>query len=479
VNFLENSRVPPSEKSLITTLAMLPVEERRKLLSGLSAQELEDIKYCWRLWARPSQMAPSGDWKRWLILAGRGFGKTLAGAQWVRSIACGPTPDAPGLCKSIAIIAETTKDAREVIAQGGSGILAVHPPEFRPSYTERKGFTWPNGCRAYLYSANEPDQLRGLNADAAWCDELCKWPNPVDVYDMLSFALRVGDDPRMVITTTPRPIQLLKKIMAAASTVVTTGSTYENAGNLSESFIRDMKERYAGTRLGRQELQAEILGDTPGALWTRGNLDEHRIGLGKNGKRPKLPDMQRVVVGVDPAVAVLKTDIDENAGTAETGIVVAGLGVDGRAYVLDDCSVRGSPRVWARRALAAMDFHKGDCIIVEINNGGAMVKACIQAERPLANVIEVHASRGKVARAEPIASLFEQGRVSMVGSFPELEDQLVLFTPYGIVGNTLADRADSMIWAISHLFPSIVHHVNDDEAPVYENFAGRSSVSGY
>jgi predicted phage terminase large subunit-like protein len=433
----------------------LPPETREKWLSSLSPAELDHLKFDWKFWARPEQLPPAGDWRRWVTLSGRGAGKTKSGAEWVRSIACGDTPLAGGECRSIAIIAETAKDARQVIAEGPSGILAIHPKDFRPTYTEKGGFTWPNGARGLIYNATEPDQLRGPNFDAAWCDELAKWRYAQETWDMLQFGLRLGTHPRQVITTTPRPIPLLKTILALPKTVIVRGKTHDNAANLAQEFLEDIEARYEGTRLGRQELNGEILDDIPGALWTRAAIDERRIGPGA------LPAMVRVVVGVDPAAKESKA----GDSTSETGIVVAGLGEDGRGYVLDDLSCRLSPMGWARKAVAAYDRYSADCIVVEINQGGAMVKTVLQAERGNLPVREVRASKGKTTRAEPIAALYEQGRVSHAGAFPTLEDQMVLFTPFGIEGDGAADRVDALVWAFTDLFPRITKTKNPFEEP--------------
>lgn len=336
------------------------------------------------------------------------------------------------------------------MVEGESGLLGIHPKAFRPIYEpSKRRLTWPNGAVATLYNATEPDQLRGPQHDLAWCDELAKWRYAQETWDMLQFGLRLGDQPRQVITTTPRPIPLIKKLMADAGTITTRGSTFDNIGNLAPSFVTQIKAKYEGTRLGRQELEAEVLDDVPGALWTREMLDKAR-----RKRTDKLPDMQRIVVAIDPAGKSQETAITE--GTAETGIIVAGLGVDGRGYVLDDLSCSLSPNGWARRALSGYDMYKGDRIVVETNQGGDMVKNTIRSVRSETSISEVHASRGKVTRAEPIAALYEQGRVSHVGAFPALEDQMVLFTPLGIVGETTGDRADALVWALSELFPSMI-----------------------
>jgi len=417
-------------------------------LASLSDAEAAALEYDWRAWARPNQIAPPGDWDTWLILAGRGFGKTRSGAEFVREEV------EAGRAKHIALIGETAADTRDVMVEGVAGLLAVHPPDRRPHYEpSKRRVTWPNGAQAALFNATEPDQLRGPQYDLAWCDELAKWRYMRESWDMLQFGLRLGDHPRQAITTTPRPVPLIRELLRSPRTVVTRGTTYENRDNLADRFFDSIVKSYEGTRLGRQELNAEILDDAPGALWTRANLDDHR-------KNPAaLPDMQRIVVGVDPAAKSFSED------TAETGIVVAGLGVDGRGYVLDDLSCRESPRGWARRAISGLDLHKGDLIVAEANMGGEMVEYVIRSERDTANVKIVHASRGKVTRAEPISALYEQGRVSHVGSFPELEDQMVLFTPYGIEGETTADRVDALVWAFTELFPGLIQVNRTGELP--------------
>lgn len=384
---------------------------------------------------------------------------------------CGATPLAKGRAGRIAIVAETAADARDVMVEGESGLLGVHPRDWRPIYEpSKRRVTWPNGAVATLYNAVEPDQLRGPQHDLAWCDELAKWRYAQETWDMLQFGLRLGDDPRQVITTTPRPIALLKAIMADPRTVVTRGRTYDNAAHLAPTFLQSIRARYEGTRLGRQELDAEILDDTPGALWTREMLDRTRRKQGD-----KLPDMQRVVVAIDPAGRSQETALSE--GTAETGIVVCGLGVDGRGYVLDDQSCSLSPNGWARRALAAFDLYQADAIVVETNQGGDMVRQTIQSVRPGVSVIEVHASRGKVTRAEPIAALYEQGRISHVGSLAALEDQMVLFTPLGIAGETTGDRVDALVWGLTQLFPSIVRKT--DYAKLFADTAPPGGAGGW
>lgn len=456
------------------SLASLPETQRTREIASLSQADRDALLYHWPFWARPEQLTPPGDWTNWLILAGRGWGKTKTGTEWVRSVMCGKTPLERGKYGRIAIVAETAADCRDVIVKGTSGVLSIHPKDFRPVYqSSTRSLTWPNGAIALLFNATEPDQLRGPEHEAALLDELAKWRYAQETYDMLQFGLRIGDDPKQVITTTPRPIKIVKNLMADPDTVVTRGLTTDNRSNLSPKFYQKIIAKYEGTRLGRQELNAELLTDVPGALWTQRGLDEHRWSLKK-----RLPDMQRIVIGVDPAVK------DPNKGAPEdgasTGIVAVGLGVDGRGYVLEDGTCRLSPMGWARRAIALYDRYQGDAIVAEINQGGAMVEAVLRSERPGLNVINVHASRGKVTRAEPIAALYEQGRVSHHGTFPSLEDNLVLFTPNGIEGETTADDVDALVWALTELFPNIIFRpADDDEDDPWSRNRGRSMDTGY
>lgn len=426
-------------KSPAQSLASLSAAEQAAWRARLTDRQFASLRNDWRFWARPNQAAPAGEWSTWLVLAGRGFGKTRAGCEWVRSIACGKSPMARGSHRRIAIVAETAADARDVLVEGESGILAIHPKDHRPLYEpSKRRLTWPNGAVATLFNAVEPDQLRGPQHDAALCDELAKWRYAEETWDQLQFGMRLGDDPRVTVTTTPRPIQILRDLINADDTVVTRGSTMDNAGNLAERFLAKMRERYEGTRLGRQELNAELLDDVPGALWTRSKLDEDRVKAA--------PGLRRVVVAVDPS----GTSGDDD-GSDDVGIVAAGLGVDGRAYVLDDATCDLSPAGWGRRTVETADRHAADRIVAERNFGGAMVESVIRTADPKASVKLVTASRGKAVRAEPVAALYEQGRVSHVGAFPALEDQLCGFTATGYVGKGSPDRADALVWALTEL----------------------------
>lgn len=423
-------------------LASLPETERASKLATLTDKQRASLRWNWRFWAREEQLEPEGDYLTWLILAGRGFGKTRTLAETVRGWVCGQTPLNGGRYRRIALIAETAADGRDVIVEGESGLLAVHPRDFRPTYEpSKRRLTWPNGAVATLYNATEPDQLRGPQHDAAACDELAKWREVDDTWANLMMGLRLGAAPKCVVATTPRPIPTLRKLIADNKTFVTRGRTADNAVNLAEPFLRTVTERYGGTRLGRQELEGEMLDDMPGALWKRAWLDE--------GRRPKPETIERVVVAIDPAASAGET-------ADETGIVCAGVALDSdkirRGYVLEDCSVRGSPEEWARAAVAAFDRWDADKIIAEANNGGEMITTVLKTVRPHLPVELVHASRGKAVRAEPISALFEQGRVHLCGSFPELEDQLCAFTPWIDRAKGSPDRADAMVWALSALF---------------------------
>lgn len=410
----------------------LSPDEQREYMAGLSEDAQAELLHDWEFWARPDQLPPPGAWMTWLILAGRGWGKTRTGSEWVRKKAMGE------VCR-IALVGLTAADARDVLVEGDSGILSVHPKAERPLYEpSKRRLTWPNGSIATCYNASEPDQLRGPQHHYAWADEIAKFPHAQDLWDQLAFGMRLGQHPQVIATTTPRPIPIIKRLMADKGTVTTRGKTLENTSNLAPGAVAAMMERYQGTRLGRQELDGEIVDDVPGALWTRAMLDTGRV--------PTAPQMTRVVVAIDPS----GTDGQDENGD-EIGIVVAGRGVDGRGYVLADRTCRLSPDGWARRAVTAYHEFEADRIVAERNFGGAMVQSVVrQADRSVP-FKEVVASRGKAVRAEPVAALFEQGRVSIVGSQPELEDQLVLMTPSGYLGEGSPDRMDAMVWALTEV----------------------------
>ena len=418
-------------------LALQSEADRAAFLAQLTPSQAEALLYDWRgFHARPEQIAPDWDWYIWLAMAGRGFGKTRLGSEWIRErVASGS--------RNIALIAETAADARDVLVEGVSGVLAIHPKAERPMYEpSKRRLTWPNGAVATLFNATEPDQLRGPQFDTAWCDEMAKWRYARETWDMLQFGMRLGDDPRVCITTTPRPIELVKSIVAGqeGKVYVTRGKTTDNAANLAKAFLERIVQKYQGTRLGRQELDAEILGDLPGALWSMASLDAYRLRVA--------PQMGRIVVAVDPAVTATES-------SDEHGIIVAGLEGQ-RGIVLEDASMSGSPNEWARRAVSLYRSWQADAIVVEVNQGGDMVAHTIRTIDPNVRIKEVRASRGKHVRAEPIAALYEQGRVAHVGSFAALENQMTQMTTEGYQGDGSPDRVDALVWALTDLFPAMV-----------------------
>ena len=398
----------------------------RAAIQRLSAPEAEALQYDWHEWARDSQRRPAGHWVTWLILAGRGFGKTRTGAEavrsWVRSF------------PYVNLIGATSDDARDIMSEGESGILAICPRHERPRYLpSKRRLEWPNGARSLIFTADEPERLRGKQHMKLWCDELCAWRHP-EAFEQAMLGLRLGPLPQVVITTTPRPIRLLRELIADTGTVTTRGSTYDNRAHLSTGFFSRIISRYEGTRLGRQELNAEVLEDVEGALWSNALIEAARVR--------KAPDMERIVVAIDPA-----TTSGENAD--ETGIVVAGRGVDGDAYVLRDLSCRMTSNGWGNRAVNAYREFHADRIVAEVNNGGDLVEDVIRTVDRHVSYKAVHASRGKVVRAEPISALYEQKRVHHVGVFPELETQMCSFVPDNLDGSP--DRVDALVWALTEL----------------------------
>jgi phage terminase large subunit-like protein len=384
----------------------------------------------WEEVARPSQIPPDNEWLIWLILSGRGWGKTRTGAEWLANEAI-KNPRTRW-----AIVARTFADARDTCAEGESGIVNVlQRYQVIRNWNRSMGeIILTNGSKIKLFSAEEPDRLRGPQHHGAWCDELAAWEDP-DAWDQLMFGLRLGTRPRTVVTTTPRPVALLKNLINRDTTFITRGNTFENAKNLAATALLELQARYAGTRLGRQELEGELLEDVEGALWSRSWIENTRI------KTEQLPSLYRIVVAIDPAVT-------SGEDSDETGIVIAGATNDGHFYVLEDATMKGTPDSWGKRAVQGYKDWKADRIVAEVNNGGDMVVMVLQQVDKFVPVTKVHATRGKRMRAEPISALYEQGRVHHVGSFTKLEDQMVSWTPES---NDSPDRLDALVWSLTEL----------------------------
>ena len=430
-------------KSGAAWLASAQPELVNEFLSGLSENALLALPWMFEFWALSHQLPPEGAWKTWVIMGGRGAGKTRAGAEWVRAQVEGPGPLDAGRAKRLALVAETIDQARDVMVFGASGILACSPPDRKPEWqATRKRLVWPNGAEAQVFSAHEPEALRGPQFDGAWVDELAKWKRADDTWNMLQFALRLGRNPQQVVTTTPRSVATLKAILKNPSTVLTHAPTEANRAYLAASFLEEVQARYAGTRTGRQELEGLMLEDAEGALWTAARLEAVRVEVA--------PSSSRIVVAIDPPVT-------GHGGSDECGILVVGACTDGppqdwRAVVLEDATVQGaSPDAWARAAIDALRRHGADRLVAEVNQGGDMVESVIRQIDPLVAYRAVRASRGKVARAEPVAALYEQGRVSHVRGLGALEDQMCLMTAQGFMGKGSPDRVDALVWAMTDL----------------------------
>ena len=416
-----------SKRSIAELLSALPDSKRAEILKTLPRDQLERIQFEWKFWARPNQLEPEGDWRFWLVRAGRGFGKTRIGSEWTRKQA------ETGQARHIGLIAATAADVRDVLVEGPSGLLNVCPPWNRPLYEpSKRRLTWPNGAIATTFSADEPERLRGPQHDALWADEIAAWRFP-EAWDLALMGLRLGKA-RAVITTTPRPTDLIRRIRKHSGTVETVGTSYENRSNLAPEFYNTIITAYEGTRLGRQELLAELLEDIEGALWKLADIDKARVR--------EAPRLVRIVVAIDPATS-------SNARSDQTGIVVAGVSADRHGYVLQDASGRYSPDAWARKAIAAFDEWSADRVIGEVNNGGELIEHTLRTVRPNIPYKAVHASRGKQIRAEPIAALFEQHKVHHVGCLAALEDQLTNWVPGVTQGSP--DRLDALVWALTEL----------------------------
>ena len=435
----------PGPRSLRELLSGSPKADLDRFLDTLSPNALMSLPWLFEHWAIEGHQLPPAEetWTTWVILGGRGAGKTRAGSEWIRAQVEGGKPGDPGRCSRVALVGETIDEAREVMVFGNSGILACSPPDRRPDWqASRKRLVWPNGAVAQLFSARNPEALRGPQFDCAWSDELAKWKNGADAWDMLQFALRLGDRPQQVVTTSPRNSRLLDDIMGAASTVTTTAPTEANRMHLARSFLETVTAKYHGSRLGRQELDGEILRDLDGALWSWETLDAVR------NAEVMAPD--RIVVAVDPPVTG-GPDAD-GCGIIVAGATLQGPPQDWRAQVIADVSAQGlSPRAWAQRAIDAFHAHGADRLVAEVNQGGDLVASLIRQIDPMVPFRAVRASRGKTARAEPVAALYEQGRVSHRGVFRELEDEMALMTVGGFAGRGSPDRVDALVWALTEL----------------------------
>lgn len=414
------------------------------LAANLTPEEWDRlVTYHWAVHARDDQFAPvlakgGGRWHTWLVLGGRGSGKTRTGAEWVRAQVIGEPPLADRRSHRIALVGDTIAQVRSVMIEGVSGLLSVYPLDDRPKLEVSKNqLVWPNGTVAQMFAADDPDSLRGPQFDAAWCDELCKWRRPDYAWDTLQFALRLGRWPQCVVTTTPRAIPLLKKMLDDHATATTRSRTADNASFLSPSFLAEMMRRYGETLIGRQELEGEIVEERLTGLWKRSILDQGRLAA--------RPELTRIVVAVDPPVT-------STAGSDSCGIIVAGLGVDKRAYVIGDRTVQGrEPTVWAKAAVATYHDYEADTIVVETNQGGDLLVQMFKSIDARVPVKKVYASRGKFMRAEPVSALYGEGRVAHVGEYPELERQMCDFAADGLSSGKSPDRLDALVWAITEL----------------------------
>jgi len=445
-----------SDRAPIEDFLRIARADRATMIAEMPPAEALVLLTSWRLWARPKQLAPPGNWQVWLNMSGRGYGKTRTGAEWCHEQA-EHNPIGRG-----CLIGATAGDARDIMIEGESGLLATARPNFRPRYNpSRRQIEWPNGALAKIFTAEEPERLRGPQHGWGWGDEWCAFKYPQEAWDQAMFGLRLGARPQLCVTTTPKPIKLLVDLLAEAipcwelrhapegseilaraiPTVVTTGSSYENVANLSESWYNRTIKPYEGTRLGDQEIWAKLLKDVEGALWTMALIELDRIKLADTAK---VPEMRRIVVSCDPAVTMKKN-------SNETGIVVAGKGVNGHAYIFADASGKHSPDAWAKKLVELFDRHKADRVIAEVNQGGDLVESTLRTVDAIRRVPYrgVHATRGKVTRAEPVAALYEQHKVHHVGTFGLLESQMTTWVPDSALASP--DRMDALVWAITDL----------------------------
>jgi phage terminase large subunit-like protein len=404
------------------------------LISQLTEEQIQVLLYDWRIWARDSQLPPPGDWFVWLALAGRGWGKTWVGSNWI-------IEQVKDGAKRLMLVAPTAGDVRDLMVDGNSGIQTLSEPNFCPRYEPSKSrLVWPNGAMANLRSADVPDRVRGYNNEVAWAEEMASWRR-FDAWDQLKLTVRIGKRPRIIVTTTPKPVPAVVELMKSENCIVTRGSTYENKDNLAPDFFRQIVGQYEGTNLGRQEIYAEILEEQAGALWTRELIEKCRISI--QDYEDRKPELQQIVVGVDPAAST----------KAETGIIVAGKARSWddqwHGYVLDDVTVRGTPEQWAKAVVQAYHDYKADLIVAEKNQGGDMVESILRSIDPNLPIKLIHASKGKQARAQPVAALYERGRVHHKGFFAQLESQMTTWVPNET--RESPDRLDSMSYCITEL----------------------------
>ena len=432
----------------MTTIQVMDPSQRELAVASMSDEEVYALAYDWFFWARPEQITPLGDWYIWLILAGRGFGKTRSGAEqvrmWVRDFPI------------VNLIGATADDARDIMIEGESGIMNICPPHEKPMYKkyERK-LLWPNGAMSLIFTADQPERLRGKQHMKLWADEICSWRYVEEAWDQAMFGLRLGVDPQAIVTTTPKPIKQLLEMVDDPLTHITAGTTYDNRANLATGFFSKIIKKYEGTRLGQQELLAKILTDVPGALWKRSKIEDLRV-------RSAGP-MMRIVVAIDPPAT-------SEEDSAEAGIIACGIGPctckgteEIHGFVMEDYSKQASPSEWAKAAIFAYHLLMADLIVGEVNNGGEMVGYTVYTVDPHVNYKAVHASKGKYTRAEPISAMYEKGNVHHVGSFPILEDQLCTWLP----GEKSPDRLDSLVWAFTELFYE-PEEDEQDEVIVYD-----------
>jgi phage terminase large subunit-like protein len=449
-------------RSAAERLALLPADQRAELLAELTEDEAAALEHDWPFWRRPSQELPPEPWSIAMWMTGRGFGKTRIGSEaineWAKKFG------------RMFLIGRTSSDVRDVMIEGESGILACSPPGWRPEYEpSKRRLTWPNGALATAYTGEEPDMLRGPQFEKGWMDELAAWQYPQDAFDNAMFGLRLGENPQALITTTPKNVPIIRKLVRDPDVVVRSGTTYENIANLAPLFIRRIVRRYEGTRLGMQELLGRLLEDVAGALWSRDRIDALRVR--------QAPQLVRIVVAVDPPAGQTQVEAVEREETAECGIVVCASGwcsCAGRpalhGFVLEDATIFGKPDEWGDRALQMYKKYRADRIVAEANNGGEMVGFVIAA-RPgglAAPITLVWASRGKQTRAEPVSALYaprSEIPVHHVGSWPELEDQMVTWVP----GERSPDRMDALVWGMTQLFLSEGETAEEEGTRVYED----------